>query len=181
MEALNNLESVLLDPDGNPSISGSPADLLIIKNSLGDLRTALAKEEQERVNQDRNIAATVVENQELRARILTLVDENKSLQAKLTALENQKPIGDGYTMLVTTGDTPSTINTQRITVVGYPVYAAEGAAPVPEGWQPMRRTPEMHSAVRRVLKYHGLTKVGDGVVEADLIEAMLAATTRSAS
>lgn len=34
---------------------------------------------------------------------------------------------------------------------------------------------KLHDVVRNVLKYHGLTKVGDGVVEADLIDAMLKA------
>ena len=33
----------------------------------------------------------------------------------------------------------------------------------------------MHSAIRKVLRHHGLTKVGDGVVESDLIEAVLGA------
>jgi hypothetical protein len=34
-------------------------------------------------------------------------------------------------------------------------------------------TPEMHAAVRKVLQHHGLAAVGDGVVEADLIHAVL--------
>lgn len=36
-------------------------------------------------------------------------------------------------------------------------------------------TPKMHDAVRAVLKHHGLTKIGDTVVEADLIAAVLKA------
>jgi hypothetical protein len=31
----------------------------------------------------------------------------------------------------------------------------------------------MHSAVRKVLEHHRLTRVGDGVFEADLIDAVL--------
>jgi len=52
-------------------------------------------------------------------------------------------------------------------------HAAAGAAPV-------KRIPEMNYAVRRVLIHHGLTKAGDGVVEADLIEAVLAAAPKAA-
>jgi hypothetical protein len=37
------------------------------------------------------------------------------------------------------------------------------------------RTSDMHSRVRKVLKHHHLTMHGDSVVEADLIEAVLAA------
>jgi hypothetical protein len=36
------------------------------------------------------------------------------------------------------------------------------------------RTADMHARVRSVLKHHQLTKHGDGVIEADLIEAVLA-------
>lgn len=36
-------------------------------------------------------------------------------------------------------------------------------------------TPKMHNAVRAVLKHHGLTEIGDTVVEADLIAAVLKA------
>ena len=35
------------------------------------------------------------------------------------------------------------------------------------------RTAEMHTSVRQVLKHHKLTVHGDGVLEADLIEAVL--------
>ena len=35
------------------------------------------------------------------------------------------------------------------------------------------RTADMHARVRSVLKHHQLTKHGDGVIEADLIEAVL--------
>jgi N-acetyl-beta-hexosaminidase len=51
------------------------------------------------------------------------------LQAKLSALESQEPVGDGYTMMVTTGDTPSTMKTQRIVVAGVPVFAQPVAQP----------------------------------------------------
>lgn len=36
-----------------------------------------------------------------------------------------------------------------------------------------RKTSAMHAAVRKVLQYHGLVKGSDGVVEADLIYAVL--------
>ena len=36
-----------------------------------------------------------------------------------------------------------------------------------------KRTSDMHGQVRKVLQHHGLTVHGDGVVEADLIEAVL--------
>lgn len=36
------------------------------------------------------------------------------------------------------------------------------------------RTPDMHTRVRNVLKHHKLTEVGDSIIEADLIEAVLA-------
>jgi len=35
------------------------------------------------------------------------------------------------------------------------------------------RTADMHARVRSVLKHHQLTKHGDGIIEADLIEAVL--------
>ena len=37
----------------------------------------------------------------------------------------------------------------------------------------MNATPEIHAAVRKVLQHHKLTEVGSGVVEADLIHAVL--------
>jgi hypothetical protein len=39
--------------------------------------------------------------------------------------------------------------------------------------KPPIKTPAHHTAVGGVLKYHGLTDVGDGVLEADLIYAVL--------
>lgn len=54
------------------------------------------------------------------------------------------------------------------TFMGEPVIAHQAAQPV--ACQP---TPEMNSAVRKTLQHHGLTKHGDGVVEADLIHAVL--------
>lgn len=49
---------------------------------------------------------------------------------------------------------------------------SEGAKYVP--FTESGRTPDMHTRVRNVLKHHNLTEVGDSVIEADLIEAVLA-------
>jgi hypothetical protein len=42
------------------------------------------------------------------------------------------------------------------------------------------KTGAMHTAVRKVLKHHKLTEVGDGVVEADLIYAVLECLAKDA-
>lgn len=50
------------------------------------------------------------------------------------------------------------------------------AAPAPQAQQERKgQSGETHSRVRAVLKHHGLTKDGDGVVESDIIEAVLGA------
>jgi hypothetical protein len=48
----------------------------------------------------------------------------------------------------------------------------EGAKYVP--FDISGRTPDMHARVCKVLQHHKLTVHGDGVIEADLIEAVLA-------
>lgn len=47
-------------------------------------------------------------------------------------------------------------------------HAAKDVEPV--------KTPAHHAAVRKVLKHHKLTDVGDGVIEADLIYAVIGCT-----
>jgi hypothetical protein len=56
---------------------------------------------------------------------------------------------------------------------GQPLYLHP--APIPEGWKlvPINATAEQHASVRGVLRHHNLTVYGDGVIEADLIHAVL--------
>jgi len=113
-----------------------------MQREIDDLRTALAKAER-----TLTLAGYTDEHgaelwkPPLGPSAAPLLDKIDELQAKLTALEGQEPAA--WVEVVDTYEGPYNFNGMELLSKGkHMLYAAAGAAPVPEGWQPIETAPK---------------------------------------
>lgn len=160
IEQLRKFKAQMVEAIGNESLSrfiekhGNPVPIVAERDA------ALA--EVERLKAD--IAVEIELRGKAEKGLVEWAVKYQNLQAKLDAMQAQKPIGCGYVVKWEKGDTPSTYETGYAQVLGVDVYAS------PVVQQPLTVeqidkgqwddgtscTPEFYEGVRFAEKHHGI-------------------------